>query len=466
MVAQRVNKRGLPLITAAAFFMQSLDMTILNTALPAIARSLHHPPLEMELAVIGYSLTIAMLIPVSGWIADRFGTRRTFLAAIFLFSFSSLLCAMANSLTMLVAARVLQGIGGAMMMPIARLAVLRAYPRDVLVDVLNFVSIPGLIGPVVGPILGGWLVTYATWHWIFLINVPIGLAGLWYGWRVMPNFTAPCGPFDLKGFALIGLGLVLFTSGLETVGREGDMWAIAPVTMAVAVALLAMYVRYALRVEKPLLRLGVFGTRTFSIGIAGNVAARLGMGCIPFLMPLMLQVGLGYPAIVAGMMMTPMALGSVTAKTFVVRLLCRFGYRRTLTGVSVLIGAIIAQFSLLGQHVPVWILACPLFVLGMIMSIQFTSMNTITLGNLESADASTGNSFLSVTQQLSINFGVAISSTILHIMERFFVKDTLSQFHYTFVVVGGITMLASFVFMLLRPDDGNNLLPGRERKER
>ena len=463
MAAKRADMWGLPLITAAAFFMQSLDMTILNTALPAIARSLHHPPLDMEFTVIGYSLTIALLIPVSGWVADKFGTRNTFLGAIFLFSGSSLLCAMSFSLPMLVAARVLQGVGGALMMPVARLAVLRAYPRHELVGVLNFVSIPGLVGPVVGPILGGWLVTFATWHWIFLINVPIGVAGFFYARRVMPDFTAPCGSFDLKGFAMCGLGLVLLTCGLDA-GKGLGPWFVAPAAIVTGALLFVGYVQHARRVRMPLLRLGVFRTRTFAIGIAGNVAARLGMGCIPFLMPLMLQVGLGYPAIVAGMMMSPMAVGSLTAKTFVVRLLNRFGYRRTLTGISLLIGGLTAQFALMGRHVPVWLLACPLFVLGMVMSIQFTSMNTITLGDLESGEASTGNSFLSVTQQLSINFGVAISSTILRLMGDFFPGDVLARFHYTFVIVGCITMLASLVFMLLRPDDGDNLLPHRKKR--
>ena len=208
---------GLPAIAAAAFFMQALDATILNTALPAVARSLNRSPLAMQLAVVGYTLTVAMLIPVSGWLADRFGTRRVFISAVSFFILGSLLCALSTSLPMLVASRVLQGIGGAMMMPVARLSVLRAYPRTELVAVLNFISIPGLVGPVVGPLLGGWLVTYATWHWIFLINIPIGLIGILYAYHIMPDFTAPRRPFDWMGFFLFGLSLVSFSSGLEAV---------------------------------------------------------------------------------------------------------------------------------------------------------------------------------------------------------------------------------------------------------
>ena len=213
---------GLPAIAAAAFFMQALDATILNTALPDIARSLDRSPLAMQLAVVGYTLTVAMLIPISGWMADRFGTRRVFVVAVGLFSGGSLLCALSGSLPMLVASRVVQGIGGAMMMPVTRLAVLRAYPRAELVSVLNFISIPGLVGPVAGPLLGGWLVTYATWHWIFLINIPIGVIGILYAYRVMPDFTAPRRPFDFTGFFLFGLSLVPFSSGLEVFGGGGE----------------------------------------------------------------------------------------------------------------------------------------------------------------------------------------------------------------------------------------------------
>ncbi|MDU7471434.1 MAG: MFS transporter, partial [Serratia marcescens] len=200
---------GLPWIAAMAFFMQALDATILNTALPAIAQSLGRSPLAMQSAVISYTLTVAMLIPVSGWLADRFGTRRVFIFAVTLFTLGSLLCALSPTLSALVASRVLQGIGGAMMMPVARLALLRAYPRSELLPVLNFVTMPGLVGPILGPLLGGWLVTYATWHWIFLINIPIGLLGIFYARKYMPDFTTPKRRFDFLGFMLFGLSLVL-----------------------------------------------------------------------------------------------------------------------------------------------------------------------------------------------------------------------------------------------------------------
>ena len=449
---------GLPAIAAAAFFMQALDATILNTALPAVARSLDRSPLAMQLAVVGYTLTVAMLIPVSGWLADRFGTRRVFISAVNFFILGSLLCALSTSLPMLVASRVLQGIGGAMMMPVARLAVLRAYPRTELVAVLNFISIPGLVGPVVGPLLGGWLVTYATWHWIFLINIPIGLIGILYAYHIMPDFTAPRRPFDWMGFFLFGLSLVSFSSGLEVFGDRVGPDFLPPVLLISGIALLGLYIRHARRHPSPLIRLSVFRTRTFSVGIGGNILSRLGTGCVPFLMPLMLQVGLGYPALVAGAMMAPTAIGSITAKTFAMKILNRFGYRVTLTGVTVCIGLMIAQFTL-----PLWMLILPLFMLGMAMSTQFTAMNSITLGDLSTEDASTGNGLLSVTQQLSISFGVASSTVVLRFYNSFASGTLLDHFHYTFITIGGITMMAAFVFMLLRKDDGDSLLPGRKK---
>ena len=211
---------GLPWIAAMAFFMQALDATILNTALPAIAHSLNRSPLAMQSAIISYTLTVAMLIPVSGWLADRFGTRRVFIIAVSLFTLGSLACALSSSLTELVIFRVIQGVGGAMMMPVARLALLRAYPRSELLPVLNFVTMPGLVGPILGPVLGGVVVTWASWHWIFLINIPIGVIGILYARRYMPNFTTPRRRFDITGFLLFGLSLVLFSSGIELFGEK------------------------------------------------------------------------------------------------------------------------------------------------------------------------------------------------------------------------------------------------------
>ncbi|QWZ02402.1 multidrug transporter subunit MdtD [Klebsiella pneumoniae] len=455
---------GLPWIAAMAFFMQALDATILNTALPAIAHSLNRSPLAMQSAIISYTLTVAMLIPVSGWLADRFGTRRVFIIAVSLFTLGSLACALSSSLTELVIFRVIQGIGGAMMMPVARLALLRAYPRSELLPVLNFVTMPGLVGPILGPVLGGVFVTRASWHWIFLINIPIGVIGILYARKYMPNFTTPRRRFDIGGFLLFGLSLVLFSSGIELFGEKIVATWQALDVIAVSLLLLVAYVRHARRHPTPLISLSLFKTHTFSVGIAGNLATRLGTGCVPFLMPLMLQVGFGYPAIIAGCMIAPTAIGSIIAKSTVTRVLRWFGYRKTPVGITVFIGLMIAQFSLQSPEMPLWMLLLPLFVLGMAMSTQFTAMNTITPADLTDDNASSGNSLLTVTQQLSISLGVVISAAVLRFYEGFDNASTVQQFHYTFITMGVITIISALMFMLLRAKDGRNLISERHKR--
>ncbi|XDK50623.1 multidrug transporter subunit MdtD [Kosakonia cowanii] len=455
---------GLPWIAAMAFFMQALDATILNTALPAIAQSLNRSPLAMQSAIISYTLTVAMLIPVSGWLADRFGTRRIFMLAVSLFTLGSLACALSHSLGMLVVFRVIQGIGGAMMMPVARLALLRAYPRSELLPVLNFVTMPGLVGPILGPVMGGVLVTWASWHWIFLINIPIGVAGLLYARKYMPNFTTPRRSFDMWGFLLFGLSLVLFSSGMELFGEKVvETWLALSIIFS-GIALLLLYIRHARRHPTPLISLNLFKTRTFSVGIAGNIASRLGTGCVPFLMPLMLQVGFGYPALIAGCMMAPTALGSILAKSTVTQILRWFGYRKTLVGVTLFIGVMIAQFALQTQAMAIWMLVLPLFILGMAMSTQFTAMNTISLADLTDENASSGNSVLAVTQQLSISLGVAVSAAVLRFYEGVDGTNTVEQFHYTFITMGAVTVVSALTFMLLKAKDGRNLIKERHKK--
>ncbi|GGD37330.1 multidrug transporter subunit MdtD [Franconibacter daqui] len=463
MTKKARSMAGLPWIAAMAFFMQALDATILNTALPAIAQSLNRSPLAMQSAIISYTLTVAMLIPVSGWLADRFGTRRVFMLAVTLFTLGSLACALSGSLGELVIFRVVQGVGGAMMMPVARLALLRAYPRSELLPVLNFVTMPGLVGPILGPLLGGVLVTWASWHWIFLINIPIGIAGLLYARKYMPNFTTPRRRFDLSGFFLFGLSLVFISSGMELFGERIVATWLALLVIVGGLLLLLAYIWHARRHPTPLIALPLFKTRTFSVGIAGNIASRLGTGCVPFLMPLMLQVGFGYPAFIAGCMMAPTAVGSILAKSVVTKVLRGFGYRKTLVGITIFIGLMIAQFAIQSPGKEVWMLILPLFILGMAMSTQFTAMNTITLADLSDENASGGNSVLAVTQQLSISLGVAVSAAVLRFYEGFENANTIEQFHYTFITMGVITVISAAVFMLLRAKDGNNLIRERHK---
>ncbi|WP_272683021.1 multidrug transporter subunit MdtD [Providencia sp. PROV133] len=463
MLKTAKSMSGLPWIAAMAFFMQALDATILNTALPDIAKSLHHSPLAMQSAIVSYTLTVALLIPVSGWFADRFGTRRIFIIAVSLFSFGSLLCALSPSLTFLVISRVIQGIGGAMMMPVARLALIRAYPRSELLPILNFVTIPGLVGPILGPLLGGVLVTYATWHWIFIINIPIGVLGILYALKSMPDFKMPKRKFDVLGFILFGFGLVMLSVSLDLFGDKSLPSYIPAAIVLGGFFCLFLYIFHARRIKHAIIPLNLFKTRTFSIGISGNIATRLGTGSIPFLMPLMLQVGFGYEAVVAGMMMAPMAIGSIIAKSAVTRILTGFGYRKTLFTVTVIISFMIAQFSLQTPNMSIYLLVLPLFILGMVMSTQFTAMNTICLADLTDNNASAGNSMLTVTQQLSISFGIAVSAAILSFYEGLPNGNIVDNFHYTFITIGVITLVSAFVFLLLKKSDGQNLIKNKSQ---
>jgi len=463
MVRSTSHLKGLPWIAAMAFFMQALDATILNTALPAIASSLHRSPLAMQSTIISYSLTVAMLIPVSGWLADRYGTRKVFISAVTLFAVGSLACAMSHSLSMLVISRVLQGIGGAMMMPVARLTLLKAYPRNELLPILNFVTMPGLLGPVMGPVLGGFFVTYATWHWIFLINVPIALMGILFARKYMPDFTVPKRKFDSVGFFLFSGAIVALSIGVELLGESQVSMNIALGATVLGGLLLAFYIKHAFRYRTPLINLAMFRIRTFSVGIAGNVASRLGTGCIPFLIPLLLQVAFGYSALYAGFIMIATAVGAVIAKSTVTPLLRSQGYRRTLVAISVIIGLLIISFALQSASNSILWLLPPLFLIGMAMSTQFTSMNTITLADLTDEHASGGNSVLAVTQQLAISFGVSVSAAVLRFWQGY-QSSTEGQFQATFITMGLVTIIAGSTFLMLRKDDGENLIKRPAKK--
>ncbi len=446
---------GLPLVTALSFFIQMLSTTIVNTALPSMAVSMQSSPFAMHLVVVAYSLTVALLIPVSGWAADRFGTRRTFLWAVGIFVAGSVCCACSSSLHQLACARVVQGVGGAMMVPVSRLTLLRAYSRDEFVQVFTFVTIPGLIGPVMGPVLGGWIVSHAPWQWIFLINVPLGIAGLFFAWRHFPDFREPRGKFDAPGFCIVSAALLCMTAGLEMSGGDSVLYAV--LLLCAGFACLPVYAVYAWRFPSALIRLGVFSVRTFSVGIAGNVVARLGIGSIPFLIPMLLQVGLGFSPEASGFLLMTSALGSLLTKTFVLRILRRLGYRRTLLSITLSIAVMLAALSLMAVSWTALGIAAFLFALGILMSGQFTSMNTITLGDLDEENASDGNSLLSVAQNLCVSFGVAISTALLRVYSSMGCEE-LGALRWTCVSVGMLTALAALVFMMLRKDDGAHLI--------
>lgn len=452
------SKNILLWLVAIGFFMETLDSTIVNTALPTMAKSLGESPLLMQSVVIAYSLTIAIVIPASGWIADRFGTRKIFMSAILLFSIGSLCCALSHSLTQLVISRVIQGMGGAMMMPVGRLAVLRAFPHQEFLRAISFVTVPALVGPLIGPTLGGWLVEFASWHWIFLINIPIGILGCIATYTHMPDSRGPENrEFDFSGFLMLSLSMVFVSFALDGLSELGFRHATVMILLIFGLASLSAYWLHASRKKNPLFSLKLFRSQTYSVGLMGNLFARIGSSSMPFLIPLLLQVSLKYSPFEAGMTMIPVALAGIFAKRLATPLILRMGYRRVLLGNTILVGIAMASFALFSPDQPSWLRIVQLLFFGTVNSIQFTAMNTLTLKDLDPRLASSGNSLFSMVQMLAMSFAVAAAGALLSTFAKHYgtYEDggfALQAFRATFVCMGVITCSSAWIFAQLPPD--------------
>ena len=456
---QARDQRMLLWLVALGFFMQTLDATIVNTALPAMARSLGESPLRMQSVVVAYSLTMAMLIPATGWVADRFGTRRVYVGAIVLFVIGSVLCALAPSLDGLVAARVVQGAGGALLLPVGRLVVLRTFPRERFLQAMSFVAIPGLVGPLIGPTLGGWLVQALSWHWIFLINLPVGLIGALATLRYMPvPAPTPVARFDLTGYLLLAFGMVAVSLALDGLSSLGLRQASVLLLMIFGLASLTTYWLHAMRRPDPLFSPHLFRIGALRIGLLGNLFSRLGSSCMPFLIPLLLQVTMGYSPAQAGMMMLPVALASMSMKRMTTPLIRRHGYRRVLVVNTLLVGLTMASFGFATPGQPLAVTVVQLALFGAVNSMQFTAMNTLTLKDLEPATASSGNSLLSMVQMLAMGMGVAAAGAVLAAFTAHFGMDgvqTLQSFRATFICMALITMASAGIFGQLESGDSH-----------
>ena len=449
----------LPWLGAMAIFMQALDGTILNTSLPTIAKELGKSPLEIQSIIVSYTLTVALLIPLSGWLSDKYGTKKIFQLAILIFTLGSTLCAFATSLPFLVISRIVQAIGGSMMVPVVRLAIIYAYPKQELLKVINFITIPGLVGPLLGPSLGGILVETLSWHWIFLVNIPFGIIALWMTTFAIPDFKHPVFKFDIRGLILFSGGITVLTLVMElTSSRVIGLNMIIALSL-ISAFLVGLYVYHAKHKQHPLIDLNLFKIRTLKIGIIGNLITRLGIGGMPFLIPLLLQIGYGYTATVAGLMMIPSAASNIIAKSFVVPIVNKFGYRNTLISNTIILGFIICLFFFLQSESPIYYII-PLMILnGFFSSIQFTAMNTLSLADLNENTSSEGNSLLAVTQQLSLTFGISTAALILGVFRQAgFVNGVEVQaFRYSFLTMGVMTILSTYIFFKLRESDGASM---------
>jgi EmrB/QacA subfamily drug resistance transporter len=454
------RKQLLPWLVAVAFFMEALDTTILNTAVPTIARALNVAPLSMKAVLASYTLSLAVFIPVSGWMANRYGTRRVFASAIATFTIGSVLCGISRDIHWLVAFRILQGAGGAMMLPVGRLTMVRTFAKSELVRAMSFVAIPGLIGPMLGPLSGGLITGYFHWSVIFFVNVPIGLIGLFLVYQHLPDYRERETPsLDIVGLILFSSGIALLSYVLEVFGEHTLSAREILALLAISGALLAGYGMHATRTAHPLLRLTLFRIRTFRAAVSGSFFTRLGIGGIPFLFPLLYQVGLGFSPIQSGLLMMPQALAAMSLKMTMPAILARFGYRGVLISNTAMLGLLILLFATIGAGTPVWLIVAQAFSFGFFTSLQYTSMNTLVYADVNETQTASASTIASTMQQMSISFGVASASlvTAIFIPDRFHTSapQMIHGIHEAFVILGTLTIISAIVFRELHSTDGS-----------
>jgi|SRR5580698_9364866 EmrB/QacA subfamily drug resistance transporter len=453
------SRKLLPWLVAVAFFMESLDTTILNTAVPAIADALGVAPLSMKAVLASYTLSLAVFIPISGWMADRFGTRRVFASAIGIFTLGSLLCGISGNIHLLVAFRIVQGMGGAMMVPVGRLTLVRAFPKSELIRIMSFVSIPALIAPMLGPIAGGLIVGYMHWRVIFFLNIPIGLVGLVMVYLHLPDYREEAThPLDVVGLILFGSGIALLSYVLEVFGEH--TLSVREITgmLALSALLLSGYWLHARGLLFPLLQLKLFAIRTFRAAVNGGLFTRLGIGGVPFLLPLLYQTGLGFTPIQSGLLIMPQAVAAMSMKTIMKRLLGTLGYRGVLVSNTLIIGVLLALFTTIGAHTPAWYIVVLAFFYGGFTSLQYTSMNTLVYSDIAEHDTSAASTIASTMQQLAISFGVAVAgiTTAFFLPSSSFTNaaEMIRGIHKAFWVLAALTVASTSVFASLRRDDG------------
>ncbi len=448
------------LIIATALFMENMDGTVLSTSLPAIAKDLGQDPIVLKLALTSYLLTLAVFIPASGWVADRLGARTVFCSAIVVFTIGSILCGASTSLPTLIAARVFQGLGGAMMVPVGRLVLLRSVPKSELVNALAYLTIPAMIGPVVGPPLGGFITTYFHWRWIFWINIPIGLLGIVLTLRYIENIRErEQSPFDFAGFFLTGFGLAALIFGLSVVGRDLIAWQIDAAMIACGLAALAAYVSHARRDPDAILDLSLLKLPTFAAGVAGGTLFRVGIGAIPFLLPLMLQLGFGLNPFQSGSLTFAAAAGALAMKFSAAAIIKRFGFRRILIFNVFISSAFLASYGLFTATSPHWLLLGALLAGGFFRSLQFTALNAIAYADVDQTRMSRATSFASVAQQTSGAAGVAIAAGAIEAGQWLFGDAALENrdFAFSFAIVALVAFSSLFSFWRLKPDAGSEV---------
>lgn len=448
------------LIVAVALFMETMDSTVIATSLPAIAADLGEDPVALKLALTSYLLSLAVFIPLSGWVADRFGARTVFRAAIAVFTLGSAACGFAQGLPDFVAFRILQGIGGAMMVPVGRLVILRTVPKAELISALAWLTIPALMGPVIGPPLGGFITTFASWRWIFWINIPIGIIGIILATRYIANIREDkLPPLDVKGFILSSIGLAGLAFGITNIGQGLFPIEIVLALLAIGAVGCFLYVRHARVTQAPLLDLNLLKIDTFYASVVGGFLFRIGAGALPFLLPLLFQLGFGLSAFQSGLLTFASAVGAIAMKTTAGPIIRRFGFKPILVANAIVSGLFIAAVALFTSGTPYAIVLAVLLAGGFFKSLQFTAINSIAYADIDSPAMSRATSFASVVQQLSLSAGVAVGALVLE-MERMGRPDArvlAEDFVLAFLLVGAIAASSALIFMRLPRGAGASL---------
>ncbi|MET0688306.1 MAG: DHA2 family efflux MFS transporter permease subunit [Methyloceanibacter sp.] len=448
------------LIVAVALFMETMDSTVIATSLPAIAADLGEDPIALKLALTSYLLSLAVFIPLSGWMADKFGARTVFRAAIVVFTVGSAACGFAQGLADFVLFRVIQGMGGAMMVPVGRLVILRSIPKSELISALAWLTVPALMGPVIGPPLGGFIATFASWRWIFWINIPVGILGVILATRYIENIREDAvPPLDVKGFILSGIGLSGLAFGFTTIGQGLFPTHVVLALLAAGVIGCALYVRHARIAPAPLLDLGLLKVKTFFVSVVGGFVYRIGIGAMPFLLPLFFQLGFGMSAFQSGLLTFVSAIGAIAMKTTAAPIIRRYGFKRVLVVNALISSLFMAVIALFTPATPHAVILGLLLVGGFFKSLQFTSINTIAYADIDNRAMSRATSFASVAQQLSLSAGVAIGALVLELerMGRNSHEVLLADFPSAFVLVSAIAASSALIFATLPREAGANL---------
>ncbi len=468
---ESINKMGcyketsasyyIPWIIAFSLFIETLDATILNIAIPQISFAFGASPIVLKIAITVYLLSLSIFIPISGWLADKYGICTIFSIAIFIFIFGSMLCATSENVSTLAIARFIQGAGGAMMMPVGRLILLRLFPKKEFVKVINYVSIPAVAGFALGPVIGGLIVTYMSWRWIFYLNIPIGIIGIFLSQVFIQNIKASCiRKFDGVGFFLFGIGLSTLSISFEIAGDMGKFNDTSIMLTFISVLSFFLYVIYATNIKQPVLNLKILAVRTFRLGLLGNLFSRIGMGGVPYLLPLIFQISLGMTAIKSGILFLPMAAGLLIMKIFGKKIIKKLGFKQVLVGNAILSSTATFLLAFIYRGLPIYCLILILFFYGTCTSLQLTTMNAINYVDISDEHASSATSMAAAIQQAAWGIGVAIAALFLAFFSHYFnltQEFMIKAFSYTFISLGLICLMAVLIFIRLNSDDGKNV---------